>query len=222
MTLDKAIKENIDDLKKLITKFENDLNTKNFRFIYDSIGTVSLNAAFTALLLKNNINPLKYMNEVPRHFAHGLDIEEFIIPSSVTSIGHHAFYDCKNLKSITIPDSVTSIRAAAFSNCRNLTNITIPDSVTSIDDYVFEDCRNLTNITIPDNVTGICLWVFKNCNNLTNITIPNSVTTISIEAFKGCKSLTDVYYKDSEEDWENVEIEWGNNSLLKANIHYNS
>ena len=43
-----------------------------------------------------------------------------VIPSSVTSIGERAFYDCSSLASISIPDSVTSIGERAFSRCSSL------------------------------------------------------------------------------------------------------
>ena len=54
-----------------------------------------------------------------------------VIPNdgSVTSIGEYAFYDCRNLASITIPDSVTSIGDDAFSYCFNLTSITFNGTV---------------------------------------------------------------------------------------------
>ena len=62
------------------------------------------------------------------------------IPSSVTSIGDWAFYDCSSLTSINIPNSVTSIGTFAFYGCSALTSITIPNSVTSIGSYAFQSC----------------------------------------------------------------------------------
>ena len=46
-----------------------------------------------------------------------------IIPSTVTSIGDYAFYNCFALTSITIPNSVTSIGDYAFYYCSSLSDI---------------------------------------------------------------------------------------------------
>ena len=43
---------------------------------------------------------------------------------NVTMIGHGAFKDCINLKSIVIPDGVTTIGGSAFECCKNLTSVT--------------------------------------------------------------------------------------------------
>lgn len=48
---------------------------------------------------------------------------EYSIPSSVTSIGSSAFYNCANLKSIRIPDGVTVIEGNAFYGCTGLEKI---------------------------------------------------------------------------------------------------
>ena len=45
------------------------------------------------------------------------DIKRIIIGDGVTTIGQHAFTDCRSLTSVTIPNSVTTIGGAAFSDC---------------------------------------------------------------------------------------------------------
>ncbi len=123
--------------------------------------------------------------------------DAYIIPDSVSTIGDHAFFDCKNLTSITIPDSVTTIGESAFMGCFGLTSINIPDSVTTIGEYAFSDCDSLTSITIPNSVSTIGGRAFRYCTSLTSITIPNSVTTIGEYAFSGCDSLTSITIPDS-------------------------
>ena len=46
------------------------------------------------------------------------NIESYVIPSSVTSIGKGAFSYCDSLSEIVIPSSVTSIGDSAFYNCK--------------------------------------------------------------------------------------------------------
>ena len=145
----------------------------------------------------------------------------YAIPDSVTSIGEYAFAGCASLTSVTIPNSVTSIGQHAFASCTHLTSVTIPDSVTSIGEYAFFYCESLTSVTIPDGVTSIGWSAFFNCKSLTSVTIPDSVTSIGWFAFEDCTSLTDVYYAGSEAQWKAIQISYGNDALLNANIHYN-
>ena len=83
------------------------------------------------------------------------NVESYVIPSSVTSIGDHAFWGCRSLSEIVISSSVTSIGAGAFLGCRSLSEIVIPSSVTSIGDHAFLGCRSLSEIVSPFSVTSI-------------------------------------------------------------------
>lgn len=113
-----------------------------------------------------------------------------IIPTTikgkpVTSIGERAFFECRNLTSITIPNSVTSIGEQTFGFCESLTSITIPDRVTSIEKGAFAVCIGLTSITIPDSVTSIGDYAFFDCTNLSSITFLGDAPTLGRDSFLG-------------------------------------
>lgn len=111
-------------------------------------------------------NPLSYANNL---YLNGELVTDLVIPDSITSIGHWAFYNCTSLESVIIPDSVTSIGNSAFRDCTSLTSITIPDNVTSIGESAFSGCISLTSITIPDSVTSIGDYAFSGCTNFQKI-----------------------------------------------------
>lgn len=150
------------------------------------------------------------------------------IPDTVTSIGDPdsirsgVFSGCIYLKSVSIPDSVTSIGSDAFSYCTSLTSITIPDSVTTIGHAAFYKCTSLTSATLLGAVTSIDGSTFNFCSSLASVTLPDSITSIKGYAFSSCTSLQDVYYQGSQEQWESILVDEGNDALKNATIHYNS
>ena len=105
------------------------------------------------------------------------NIKSYVIPSSVTSIGDHAFSGCDSLSEIVIPSSVTSIGKGAFSGCSSLSEIVIPSSVTSIGDYAFSGCDSLSEIVIPSSVTSIGDCAFDGYN------FPNDIKQELISRF---------------------------------------
>ena len=125
------------------------------------------------------------------------NIESYVIPSSVTSIGDLAFYSCRSLSEIVIPSSVTSIGKCAFSCCYSLSEIVIPYSVTSIGNYAFSRCDSLSGIVIPSSVTSIGNYAFSSCDSLSGIVIPSSVTSIGDSAFSFCRSLSEIVIPSS-------------------------
>ncbi|MBN1861308.1 MAG: leucine-rich repeat protein [Candidatus Thermoplasmatota archaeon] len=135
------------------------------------------------------------------------------------AIGHHAFYSCTTLTSLTIPDSMILIGESAFSSCSSLRSVTIGnnvirieatafsfcplmsvtfgDKVTTIGDTAFASCTSLTSLTLPDSVTSIGNKAFHLCTSLSSIDIGTSVTTIGDQAFYHCSSLTTMMLPDS-------------------------
>ena len=165
-------------------------------------------------------NPLKYAKNL---YVNDVLVTNLTIPSSVTSIGCYAFYNCTSLTGVTIPDSVKNIGIYAFAGCKGLTSVEIPDSVTSIGDYAFSDCTGLTEVyynaravadltydssvfenagtatdglkaIFGESVEKIPVALFYDCKGLTSVIIGNNVTSIGDKAFYNCKGLVEISY----------------------------
>ena len=66
---------------------------------------------------------------------------------------------------------------------------------------------------------------FFNCEAMKFIYIPASISTIRYTAFSYCENLSDVYYGGSKKAWNTIverRVEYGNEVLGKAEIHYES
>ena len=115
---------------------------------------------------------------------------------------------------------VTEIGEWAFAYYSSLTEVTIPEGVTSIRAFAFRSCSSLTEAIIPEGVTSIGESAFQSCGSLTEVTIPKSVTSIESFAFCDCGALATVYYGGTQEDWDALKKNIGeeNTPLLNANI----
>jgi len=119
-----------------------------------------------------------------------------------------------------IPDSVTKIDDFSFYYSDNLKNVIIPDSVTAIGYGAFYFCLGLTSVEMPESLTTIVSNIFYYCYNLESVLIPKTIISIGNSAFSKCFSLTDVYYGGTEAEWNNIDVEYANDYLTNATIHY--
>lgn len=121
-----------------------------------------------------------------------------LLPTSITSIGSHAFYSCESIKSVIIPSLVNKLGYGSFAFCRGITNVTIPNSVNSIGDAAFNYCDKLTDLTIPNSVTTIGSYAFAYCNRLTTIYSMNTTPPIlGSSCFANVTNVTAVYVPSS-------------------------
>ncbi len=156
------------------------------------------------------------------------------IREGVDSIGEYAFQDCSNLTSITIPSSITGIGWWAFEGCDDLHSVHITDLAAwcSIDfsydranplynaGNLYFNGRLVTNLILPDDVSAIGAYAFFGCSSLIAVTIPNNVTGIGDHAFSECSMLDTVYYLGKKTEWERISIDFENDDLTSATIHY--
>ena len=151
---------------------------------------------YNLYLNNKEINDLVIPNSVSNignyAFTNCVGLTSVTISNGVMSIGNHAFQSCTGLTSVTMSNSITSIGNYAFEGCVNLCAITLPQSVNTIDYAAFENCSSLKTITIPQSVKDITSFLFYGCTSLSSITIPNEVTSIGHYAFYGCTNLTSI------------------------------
>ena len=88
------------------------------------------------------------------------------------SIPNYAFYECKNITSVSLFAGVTSIGESAFYGCDALSSVDISNSVTSIGKSAFYGCKSITDIVVPDSVIEIGKGAFEECSSLYHITVP--------------------------------------------------
>jgi len=96
---------------------------------------------------------------------------DFCVPEGTTSIGDCAFFDCRELTSVTIPEGVTMIGYSAFNSCFGLTSIVLPQGLKSIKDDAFSGCKSLQTITLPKSLSSIGADIFDGCKGLTEIRV---------------------------------------------------
>ena len=116
-----------------------------------------------------------------------------VIPEGITEIPDYAFYNRKDLLSVTIPGSVTSIGKYAFYGCEGLTELPEMPGVTSIGTFAFGYCKGIKHLRIPSGVTTLENFAFCGCKELLTVYIPASVTTMNGKPFYNCKVDLAIY-----------------------------
>lgn len=202
---------------------------------FDEYGVLYINKCLVGLSGKPNLPEIYKVVDGTRVIATGSlgeyysQVKEFILPSTITTIGNFAFgswsedkdvfYSCAELEKINLSELVNLkyIGYAAFRDCGKLTSIEIPDSVVTLGDSAFEACSAVATAIIGDGVTQIRQDTFQNCTSLNSVTLPSNIRTVEKNAFNECAALQVATYDGTEEQWNNnVNVEEGNDYLLAA------
>ena len=125
-------------------------------------------------------------------FANRKNLEEVILPETVTFIDETAFSDCISLRSINLPSNLQTIALSAFNKCTSLLSIAVPASLTLMGTSAFANCTSLNNLTFGACSANIGDSAFYNCTALTTVNIPGEIDKIGASAFSGCSKIKDV------------------------------
>lgn len=161
------------------------INNNKFEAIYqdmlDSYNVTHI-VTLTEILLSSDINPLKYMESVPKNYL--LASREFShveIPDHIREIGETAFSLCKTLESIELPRDLEYLGNL----CLSRSGIRKLDCFKCKKDLYFH--------------AGVCV----NCEYLEYIYLPNNIQiTFDERSFQSTPKLTGIIYDGTLENFE--------------------
>jgi len=138
----------------------------------------------------------------------------------VTSIQNGAFSSDNKIETITLGKNIETIDAKTFMNFKNLKTVILNDRIDTLNIFLFSR-STIETITIPQNVKRISSCAFSK-TPLKEIVILNNQIEIASEAFDYCDALTSVYFKGTQEEFNNIKVNEYNEKFFDANIYYYS
>lgn len=144
-------------------------------------------------------------------FAGFYALTEINIPSTVKTLAHSAFRNCRSLESVTLPEGITEIPTNCFWNATQLKTVNIPSTVREIADGAFSFAALEGDLVFGENLEAIggsafyqckitsvdmsktkitkldgMMNTFAECSELTRLVLPPALTEIGTTAFSGC------------------------------------
>ena len=141
-----------------------------------------------------------------RYAFSGMNLQNVVIPDTITTILGYAFQNCDLITSMTIPANVSSITSTPFNRCDNLTSLTVdPANKTyySVDNCIIEKGTQklmcvASEFVLPEDgtITTMMGWTFDN-QQFTELVIPDGMAMIGQRAFQNCDKLVEITIPDT-------------------------
>ena len=148
--------------------------------------------------------------------------ERLVIPDEyngvpVVAIAGDGFAEHTEIEELVLPESVTRIEEGAFANCTSLTGVTISageartaqqfyaegGTLEYIGDGAFENCTALADFSFEYGLEYVGAKAFAG-TALSRVSLPSTVTYMGGEVFYDCAALTEIVVGDRDEvpsDW---------------------
>ena len=121
-------------------------------------------------------------------------ITSFDFNEKVSVVRSSAFYNCKELKTITGISAITVLESSAFSSCNLLAGELEFPALKTLGSYTFQSCNELTGITLGDSLTSLKGYTFQDCPKLDYVYMPSGLTDVSSYPFYNVGNLKRVYF----------------------------
>ena len=151
---------------------------------------------FSNALLDTVILPAS-VDTIEHHAFYASGLSYIELPPSLVYIGSEAFYGNLSLKSLVIPENISTIPGSMCGRCSALETVTLPDGLQIIGEFAFSNCSVLQRCDIPTTVQTIGNGAFSSCSSLPSVTLPEGMTRIADIAFHSCNMLKEVHFPQS-------------------------
>lgn len=143
------------------------------------------------------------------------DLNEIVIPESVTSIGDSAFYQTR-LSSVHLPANLIRIGNSAFAST-GLASIEFPENLKSIGNSAFSSAQ-ITSVEFPASVEELGDYAFSYTKKLNSVFIPENIRHIGKAPFM-YSTVTSIEVSENNKWYDsrngcNAIIETGTNTLI--------
>ena len=190
------VRTKMPNLRKLdlseVTIVNNDNNYEYYTGYHTDLEAITPYMFYNIKHLKEIILPANIKTIQSWAFAES-GITSMVIPSTVKTIGDHAFRNCQNLVDLTLTKGLETIKNYAFYDCHKLRALVLPTSLKRIESHAFADCYGLTTIDFAEGLQYIGSYAFDYCGSLKELRMPTSLRQIESAAFRNCYGLTEVH-----------------------------
>lgn len=110
---------------------------------------------------------------------------------------------------------VTGIGDMAFKFQEGLNSVTVAEGVTSYGEC-WLDNGTCTKVTLPNGVESMGIAAFLICFELKELVIGTGLKTIEVDTFEKVNEDFTIYFRGSEEEWNDVEVADRGNDILET------
>ena len=143
---------------------------------------------------------ISFSGEIPEYaFYDCKNIDEIIIPNTISNIKPYSFYGCGSIKEISL-NNTGSIDNNAFQNSctQYAATLVVSSNVLDIGNEAFMDCRALSDIQLNNSGSiGVSAFEGSALYSPSKLSIGETVGKIGSKAFFGCKGLSEITLNNS-------------------------
>ena len=158
-------KRRLEETANFIMQHKDEINQREYDVLYRLADESDIFVwLLTYILFKSGIEPLKYVEFVPKYYMSYSDYEGiYRIPDNIIIIDDWTFNHSKKLTHVIIPKSVKSIGFNAFTECDKLERITYEGTIEEWNEVLKYDSWIGQNMSTTIHCTDG--WVFSNTSS---------------------------------------------------------